>query len=278
MTTLIRHIYKHHPSSGGILYAWFMSMHTRVDIIICADADEQQLITVADDIHTAVTDLEQAGNCYNEESTLALLNRMCGTMPLTVDNDDLYELLRISLISYHRTAGCFDITVHSACHDADTINKVCLSEQDHSLYFARPGIVLNLSGIIKGYALEKIRTVLKKHNIDNALLNMGNSSVMAIGNHPLSEGWTVGFSRPSCIGKNISLHNECLTTSGNATQERSHIINPHTGRAIKGQRQVAVVTNSGIDGEILSTALFAANSVQREQICKTYQPRMILEI
>ncbi len=58
----------------------------------------------------------------------------------------------------------------------------------------------------KGYALETIKSILNECVIENALINMGNSSVLALGNHPVGTGWKVN---------NILLHNECLTTSGN---------------------------------------------------------------
>lgn len=54
-------------------------------------------------------------------------------------------------------------------------------------------MTINLSGFLKGYALEKIRELLQQYEIENALVNMGNSSVLALGHHPLADGWKVNF-------------------------------------------------------------------------------------
>ena len=64
----------------------------------------------------------------------------------------------------------------------------------------------------------------------------------------------------------ISLHNQCLTTSGNDTAGRTHIVCPQTGVAVAGVRQVSVVTESGAWGEICSTALFASPEELREPL------------
>ena len=62
-----------------------------------------------------------------------------------------------------------------------------------SVFFQQAGTTINLSGFLKGYALDKIREILKVHIIANALINMGNSSVLALGNHPVGTGWKVSL-------------------------------------------------------------------------------------
>ena len=81
--------------------------------------------------------------------------------------------------------------------------------------------------------------------------------ILALGNHPVGSGWKIN---------NILLHNECLTTSGNDSPKRRHIISPRNGKLVEGVKQIAVVTTNGAIGEILSTSLFAADSEQREAL------------
>lgn len=168
-------------------------------------------------------------------------------------SEELYSMIDLCLEYNGKTLGCFDITVHSENYNQNTIQSVHLSAEDHSIYFSRPGVAVNLSGFLKGYALETIKSILNECVIENALINMGNSSVLALGNHPVGTGWKVN---------NILLHNECLTTSGNDSPERRHIISPRNGKLVEGARQISVVTTNGAIGEILSTALFAADSEQ----------------
>ena len=97
--------------------------------------------------------------------------------------------------------------------------------------------------------------------IENALINMGNSSILALGNHPVGSGWKIN---------DILLHNECLTTSGNDSPNRRHIVSPQNGKLVEGVKQIAVVTANGSIGEILSTALFAADSEQTKALMGIY--------
>ena len=93
---------------------------------------------------------------------------------------------------------------------------------------------------------------------------MGNSSVLALGDQPHGKGWKIDFQHGSV--HTIVLHDECLTTSGNNTNERKHIISPFTHSYVEGKREIAVVTESGALGEALSTGLFVANVAQRMSI------------
>ena len=102
-----------------------------------------------------------------------------------------------------------------------------------------PSIILDLSGILKGYALERLRPLLPEYGITDALINLGNSSILSLGQNPSDI--------PS---------GQCLTTSGNATADRRHIRNPLTGEYVTGQRTVSVTTPDAIDGEILATTRF----------------------
>ena len=100
-------------------------------------------------------------------------------------------------------------------------------------------LLLDLSGILKGYALERLRPLLASRGITDALVSLGNSSILSLGNNP------------SDIPPG-----HCLTTSGNASSTRRHIRNPLTGEFVTGQRTVSVITADGIEGEILATTHF----------------------
>ena len=51
MPDVIKHLYKYSPSQGGLLYAWFPSMHTRVDIMLCGRQGEDILLSVVDAVY-----------------------------------------------------------------------------------------------------------------------------------------------------------------------------------------------------------------------------------
>jgi len=257
----IQHMYKPSHEGDGLLYAWFLSMHTRVDIILCSRKPEGELLLVVNRIYDVLCRLEKMANFHDPASELSFVNRTAPTLPVVL-SEELYSMIDLCLEYNRKTLGCFDITVHSENYNQDTIQSVHLSVEDHSIYFSQPGVTVNLSGFLKGYALETIKSILNEFLIENALINMGNSSVLALGNHPVGSGWKVN---------NILLHDECLTTSGNDSPERRHIVSPRNGKLVEGVQQIAVVTSNGAIGEILSTALFAADGEQRKALMGIYE-------
>lgn len=280
MPNVIQHLYKFSSSHGGLLYAWFPAMHTRVDIVLCGRQAEASLMPVVDAIYEELCRLEKMANYYDAESELARLNRTAAAGPRPVSRE-LYAMLAFCVDAYTRTGGCFDVTVHSADYTPQSIHNIQLSPEARTLHFLQPGVTINLSGFLKGYALDRIRELLRQHDVENALINMGNSSVLALGHHPLADGWKVDFgAEVSSEGQRqqpLFLQNECLTTSGNSSPERKHIINPNTGQAVEGKRGVAVVTAAGATGEVLSTGLFVADAHQRKALESEFKPRLILD-
>jgi len=263
----------------GLLYAWFSSMHTRVDILLYSQKPEEELMSVVERIHAALSYLEKIANYYDPASELAVINRTASICPVILSRQ-LYTMIDLCMEYHGKTSGCFDVTVHSENYNPDTIHSVYLSAEERSIFFQQPGITINLSGFLKGYALETVRAILNTCCIENALINMGNSSVLALGDHPAGTGWKVNFGNrleTDKIGmkQSVLLCNECLTTSGNESDGRKHIISPHDASFVEGIKQIAVVTKNGAVGEILSTALFAASPEQREALLVNLRPLLI---
>ena len=256
MQHTIQHLYKTH-GDDGLLYAWFLSMHTRVDIILCCQKSENELMLVVNSIYDTLRQLERIANYYDPSSELSQVNQRASTAPVMI-SQSLYRMISLCTEYHKKTLGCFDVTIHSDNYNQDTIHSIHLYPEAQSVFFQQAGTTINLSGFLKGYALDKIREILKVHIIANALINMGNSSVLALGNHPVGTGWKVSFDDQASTTKNhktqsILLNNECLTTSGNNSDDRKHIISPSSGKPLEGVRQVTVVTDDGTTGEILST-------------------------
>lgn len=230
MPDVIKHLYKYSPSQGGLLYAVSIYAYTcRYNAVW--QAGEDILLSVVDAVYKMLCRLEKMANYYDADSELAYLNRTASVHPQQVSHE-LYDMLTFCVDCYTRTAGCFDVTIHSADYTPNLIRSVQLSPQERTLLFLQPGVTINLSGFLKGYTLEKTRKLLQHYEVKDALINMGNSSVLAFGHHPLADGWKVGFGQGAVLNgrkpQELLLQNECLTTSGNDSHERKHIINPGT--------------------------------------------------
>jgi len=257
-------------SDQGIIYAWFTSMHTRIDMVLC-NKTEHELKGIANQIKEELAQLEKRANYYDPTSELYGVNRKADEHPVVVSNE-LYTMIESALQYRGRTLGCFDISIQSEGYNKDTWRNIRLLPDLSSVYFQEPGIRIDLSGFLKGYALDKIRKILQDYGILNALISMGNSSVLAMGSHPFGKGWKVGFNGQmnTADSQGIILKGQCLTTSGNETKERKHIIAPHTGGYREGKEQVAVDTASGTGGEVLSTSLFVATPDQWNEIAQSF--------
>lgn len=262
----VQHIYRSSPSGEGLFYGWFPAMHTRVDIALYGCRSESEWLEMTERIYREILRLESVGNCYDEKSELAYVNRNASAHPVAL-SDELYEMIAICMESHALTMKCFDVTVHSRNYSPATMMNVRLDKDRRTLFYECPDIFINLSGFIKGYALEKIRVLLKDNGVEHALVNLGNSSIMAMGNHPNGNGWKVG--------DKFLLHNRCLTVSGNDSNARKHIVSPLTGRLVEGQASVSVVTESAYMGEVISTALFAATDEQRALLLEALAPLII---
>ncbi len=266
----VQHIYKQ-VDTTSILYAWFICMHTRIDVVL-SNKKEEEGKQIAEDIYKRLSELEKIGNCYDPLSELSALNNSKSGIPMAVSGN-LFSMIEMSIWYNKKTNGYFDISIDSDNYSTETIKDVSLSEEDSTVALNREGMKLNLSGFIKGYGLDEVKKMLEEKRIDNALINIGNSSVLAMGSHPFGEGWKVEIDFPTTFGKKkeVVLKNKCLTTSGNQTVQRKHIRSPYTGELIEGVKGVSVVTDSAAEGEALSTALFAAETGERDKILQHFE-------
>ncbi len=217
------HIYKRGVTEN-LFYGWFSAMHTRVDILLPGTESEDFCCAVAAEVADTIRGIETVGNCFNPQSELGRFN--AGELNRSALSPELRRILDLCDEWKHRTGGLFDV----ACSGK-----------------------INLSGFLKGYALDAVRRILENRGIASAMVNLGNSSVLALGSQTAdSDGWTV----KRIDGREYRLHDECLTTSGNTPENHSHIINPLTGKSVQGEGIVSVVTQGGAEGEVMSTVTF----------------------
>jgi thiamine biosynthesis lipoprotein len=263
--TYLGSVYNH-----GLLYTWFTAMHTRVDVLLHGKPEVESQ-TVIRRIAEKLQQLEKMANYFDPASELSHLNKYGYLQPLRVSGD-LFRMISLCIEYTEKTKGCFDITIHSQNHTSETVQSILLDEEHSTVYFNRQGVCLDLSGFLKGYALDEIRNILFSYSVKNALINLGNSSVIAVGNHPHGKGWKVKTALQAFgfADKEFVLHNECLTTSGNDTPHRRHIICPDTGKYIEGLKAVSVVTSNATEGEVLSLAFFVATEEKQQKLLQNF--------
>lgn len=254
-----------------LFYVWFSAMFTRVDMIIYTDDSKTNLKDIAQQIKNQISRIEAFANRFNENSELSKLNANAYKNEVTV-TIELFRIIADCQEYNKRTSGYFDITVNSLNGFRGGAEVLSLNADKQTIRFLHPDVLIDLSGFIKGYALRMVRQTLQKENIDNALINLGNSSVLAMGNHPFGKGWKISHpetdTKTECI-----LFDACLTTSGNQAGTTWPVLNPLSGMAVKEKKAVSVITEDPADGEVLSTALYVVESDEKALLLKEFNAR-----
>ncbi len=133
----------------------------------------------------------------------------------------------------------------------------------------------------KGFAADKLLTILKAHNLTGACINLG-GNVITTGVNPQGRLWQVGIQHPrlqnGLIGV-VTSHNEAIVTSGDYQQHfidqhgicQHHIIDPSHGYpARSGLISVTILSKSGLTADVLSTLIFVAGMKKGKAILQTY--------
>lgn len=137
---------------------------------------------------------------------------------------------------------------------------------------AEPGVQIDLGGIAKGEAVDRIVDVLRRHGVRNALVNAG-GDVRVLGTRH-GRPWRIGVRDPrgdGVLGVIELADGQAAFTSGDYErqyeqdgQRMHHILDPRTGRPANASRAVTIVLDSGVDADAAATALFVAGEAWRE--------------
>ena len=127
-----------------------------------------------------------------------------------------------------------------------------------TVHCKQAGLELDLGGYGKGLALDEAARVLRARGVESALLNFG-GQVLALGCPPGEPGWVVELAHPADRTRPVAelrLRDASISTSSN--RERSHVLDPRTGRSATWNATVTVIAPRGEAADALSTALLVA--------------------
>lgn len=251
----------------------FFYLGTVIDITLYEEAEN-----VFDQIEESIQKYDQMFDRNNPESDVYKLNHHQGT----IHEETLY-LLNKSIDYSQISKGYFDITINPIvdlwqintdnAHIPDQIEidsaleRVDYRNIDLENYDFN-GSTIDLGGIAKGFIADEIKKVLVENDIENALINLG-GNVYAHGESISGGNWSIGIRNPYPNENNailkIMVSDASVVTSG--IYERffevdgkiyHHIFNPFTGYPIDNNIiSLTVISDQSIDGDALSTSLFA---------------------
>jgi thiamine biosynthesis lipoprotein len=203
---------------------------------------------------------------------------------------ETYDVLSKAVEFSRSFPGCFDVTIEplvtlwsmgkeSCAQPAESSIKQVLPLVDYRDLILDPGEItaglrngwqsVDLGGIGKGFAGDKILDVFKKFGISSACSNLG-GNVVTVGAKPDGSPWQIGIQHPrqedSLIGS-VSVVNQTVVTSGDYQRyftdsqgkRHHHILDPTTGYpAASGLISVSIVSDKSVAADPLSTTVFVA--------------------
>ncbi len=261
-------------------------MATRFEIALTGGA-EARLRAAAEEALNEVERLENLLSLYRSFSDIGRINASAATESVRI-SPETFRLLHRALEVSQATGGAFDVTAgplikawgfmdgRESIPQPDYIEEarkrtgwdgVVLSAEDYSVRFARPGMMIDLGSIGKGYALDRAAEILVESGVANGLIHGGTSSIIGIGPGPTGTGWRVALPETGDLPRTVDLIDGSLSVSGvwgksfkHGDREFGHVIDPRTGHPVQGAGMAAVVGKTAMLTDALSTALLVLGS------------------
>lgn len=133
------------------------------------------------------------------------------------------------------------------------------------------GLRLDLSGIAKGHAVDRVAAVLAEQGIADALVEIG-GELSGRGIRPDLDPWWVDLETPvaAIAPLRVALHQLAVATSGYYVRGR-HTIDPRTGRPAADVIAVSVIHPSAMIADAWATALGVVDADICARLCDTHE-------
>lgn len=268
-------------------------MGTKIRLYFKGDLAEKWLMEAC----AMLRHYEQVFSANSDESQLYRLKTTAANAPVVVDRD-LYELISIGREQSLEPDSFLNIAIgpliklwrigfkEARVPGQEEINQVLecldpaniiLNDEQHSIFFAKKGLEIDLGAIAKGYFSDKIMDFFKEKSPISAMIDIG-GNLLVYGESPKQNlYWDVGIQNPflprgQCVAK-VKIRNQSVVTSG--IYERTfeyngnkyhHIFDSHSGYPVHNNvASLTIIADKSLDCDIYTTKLFGLD------------PRSILE-
>jgi len=278
-----------------------MTMGTTYSIKLISDDNNIDKNKIHTDIDFILADVNQSMSTYIADSELSLVNQTSVSDWQHI-SDDLFDVIEhandVSLI----TNGAFDVTVGplvnlwgfgpdpftqeipnesilEATKQHTGYKKILFNKSSLSIAKSDPDIYIDLSGIAKGFAVDKIALYLDKNNIQNYLVEIG-GELVGKGLNADNLPWQIGIEQANSFERSVQnivkLDNMAMATSGDYRNyfekdgvRYSHTIDPVTGKPIiHNLASVTVLHNSAMHADAMATAFMVMGTEKTHLLAK----------
>ena len=201
-------------------------------------------------------------------------------------SDDTKEIIELGKTFTEQNSDYFSIYLNPLSEAWDIKNNSgVIPDITDAMQEVREKKSINLGAVAKGYAADKLCSILRKDGITSAMLSLGGNAY-AIGKKPTGESWKIGIQSPkdeSKIVGIISAENLAVVTSGDYQRyfelngvRYHHIFDPKTGYpANNGLHSVTVVGENAALCDALATTAFVSGLKDGQELLKKYNVRGI---
>lgn len=209
--------------------------------------------------------LEQRYSRYRCDSLLSSINAVAqrgGSLEVDAETAGLFDYADTC---FKQSDGLFDITSgvlrevwrfdHGGVPDQASIDACRARIGWNRVRWRTPriefpaGFDIDLGGVVKEYAVDRVSALLLEHGVRHGLVNLG-GDVRVLGPHPGGAPWQIGVQHPRAqrAAGQVPLARGAVTTSGDyarckVVQGRryGHILNPRTGWPVRRLASVTVI-------------------------------------
>lgn len=237
---------------------------------------------------------ERVFSANSEHSQLFSLKNNACKAPVMVE-PDLYELIKLGrahsmepnsflniaigpLIKLWRI-GFKEARVPSQAEITQVLDhlnpaNIILNDAEHSVFFAKEGLEIDLGAIAKGFFSDRIMEFFRQKAPVSAMVDIG-GNLLVYGESPKqNHDWEVGIQNPflprgNCVAT-VKICNQSVVTSG--IYERTftyqgnqyhHIFDSHSGHPVKNNvASLTIIADSSLDCDIYTTKLFGLEPVK----------------
>jgi thiamine biosynthesis lipoprotein len=241
---------------------------------------------VAQEIARAVEDearrIEVKFSRYREASVVSEINRNAGRTPVAVD-EETAMLVQSALDLGKMTDGRFDPTVGALRRVWDfkggrvptgeeissllpLVDAAAVSVRHGTVFLRRPGMEIDLGGVGKEYAVDRVAALLSEAGVRAAIVNFA-GDVRTVGHRGDGRPWKVGVMDPRdrqrCRFGIRVLGDAGIATSGDYERcfvhdgvRYHHILDARTGWPARGVASATVVADTAFRAGRYATAAF----------------------